>query len=253
MAKEKKQKPKDEGPMGAPDWVVTFTDMISLLVTFFVLLMTFSSMEEYDLLKVEAWLTGQTGVMVNRGEVMVDMPEEDFQANTDLQRGAIHPHDRPSNELEENLAEMGQRQRPGDLEVSLMDVADGLVIEFGDEAIFESGSPRIPPALLKSLGEMARVLEAYPHMVVVEGYPGPDFAATSRFATPEDLSFARASRCAEALFDASTLSRERVQIVGLGETHIEDDPRANPRPRNRGIQLRILTLSKLRASFEEGR
>ena len=38
--KERVKEPDPEPP-GAPEWVVTFTDMISLLVTFFVLLMTY--------------------------------------------------------------------------------------------------------------------------------------------------------------------------------------------------------------------
>ena len=42
MAKKKKQQ-EDEAPPGAPEWIVTFSDMISLLVTFFILLMTFST------------------------------------------------------------------------------------------------------------------------------------------------------------------------------------------------------------------
>ena len=61
MAKKKKKRPEDPGPKGAPEWVVTFTDMISLLVTFFVLLMTFSSIEDYDRLRVDGFLTGTRG------------------------------------------------------------------------------------------------------------------------------------------------------------------------------------------------
>jgi len=37
---------KVKGPPGAPDWMLTFTDVISLLVTFFILMLTFSTMEE---------------------------------------------------------------------------------------------------------------------------------------------------------------------------------------------------------------
>ena len=37
--------PPDEPRAGAPDWMVTFADLMSLLLTFFVLLLSFSSME----------------------------------------------------------------------------------------------------------------------------------------------------------------------------------------------------------------
>jgi len=45
MARERPAPPKDEDP-GAPEWMVTFSDCMTLLLTFFVLLLTFSSFDE---------------------------------------------------------------------------------------------------------------------------------------------------------------------------------------------------------------
>lgn len=45
MARNKKA-PSDDGPAGAPDWMVTFSDCMTLLLTFFVLLLSFSSFDE---------------------------------------------------------------------------------------------------------------------------------------------------------------------------------------------------------------
>jgi chemotaxis protein MotB len=249
----KKKIVKDEGPAGAPDWVVTFTDMISLLVTFFVLLMTFSSMEEYDYLKVDALLSGNTGVMENRGSVLPDTPEEDFVAATDLQRGAVKPHVRPPDKLHENLEEMGQKVTDQHLEMTFDHLADGLVIEFGREEGFDRGSADLSPALRQSLGEIGRVLENYPHLLVVEGFTDSRFTGTTHLPTAEDLSFARASAAADALVEASGMPAVRVQVAGHGAA----DPRASnadPEGRlmNRRVQIRVLSLSKLRASYLEG-
>ena len=76
----KKRRHEDPGPPGAPEWVVTFTDMISLLVTFFVLLMTFSSLDAFDALKIDAWLDGNKGIHATRGWVMPDLPSSDVIA-----------------------------------------------------------------------------------------------------------------------------------------------------------------------------
>ena len=64
MAKDKNQRAGDDGP-DVPEWIVTFSDMISLLVTFFVLLMTFSSLEEDDVIKVKGAMTGTPGVILD--------------------------------------------------------------------------------------------------------------------------------------------------------------------------------------------
>ncbi len=45
MRRQKKQAESDEPP-GAPDWMVTFSDCMTLLLTFFVLLLSFSSFDE---------------------------------------------------------------------------------------------------------------------------------------------------------------------------------------------------------------
>jgi len=178
-----KKKPEDSGPPGAPEWVVTFTDMISLLVTFFVLLMTFSSLEQHDLLKVESWLSGDTGILENRGMVQPPVPQDDYLAATDIRRGALRPHTRPSDKLAENLAEMGQKKTEEDIEMSFENVADGVVIQFGDEDCFEPDSVRIPPALRKGLGDLGRILENYPHLVVVEGFTDSHHSPTWRYPT----------------------------------------------------------------------
>ena len=41
-----KKKKTDDGPPGAPEWMVTFSDCMTLLLTFFVLLLSFSSFDE---------------------------------------------------------------------------------------------------------------------------------------------------------------------------------------------------------------
>jgi chemotaxis protein MotB len=48
MGFTKKQPPPEEQP-GAPEWMLTFSDCVTLLLTFFVLLMTFSSLGESEI------------------------------------------------------------------------------------------------------------------------------------------------------------------------------------------------------------
>ncbi len=53
MARERPPAPQDEDP-GAPEWMVTFSDCMTLLLTFFVLLLTFSSFDERVFKKLRA-------------------------------------------------------------------------------------------------------------------------------------------------------------------------------------------------------
>jgi chemotaxis protein MotB len=251
--KKKKQRPVDEAPLGAPEWVVTFTDMISLLVTFFVLLMTFSSLDSRDLLKIDSWLSRSASVLnEEEGSMVQETLDVDQITATDLLRGARQPHSRPREELLDNLEEMGRKLTKDHLRVDLSQHIDGLILEFNEDAAFAPGSTVVTPELEKSLREAALVLQHYPFMVVVEGTADGEFRATSKYPTPEAISCARASAAAAVMLGYGGLQPEVVQIAGLGDTAPRgDDETAEGRRANRRVRVRVLSLSKMRAGHLE--
>lgn len=56
MARERKKQSEGEG--GAPGWVVTYGDMMSLLLTFFILLASFSTISQKDFEKAMGSIEG---------------------------------------------------------------------------------------------------------------------------------------------------------------------------------------------------
>ncbi len=247
MGKKKKKAPS--GPKGAPEWVVTFTDMISLLVTFFILLLTFSSLEENDVVKVDAWLFGKRGVMDGRGSSVNESPESDLVSGTNAVRGAKQPHVRPPDGLDESLVEMGQSKTEAHQEISFDDTPDGLVLEFGEAEAFAPGSDRVNSALARSMAEIGRVLEHYQHLIVIEAFADDAFRATPLHGTPEALSFSRAQNALEAMLAGSNVVSERVQIAGLGTAQPRgDNTTTDGRTHNRRVQIRVLSLSRGRAA-----
>ncbi|MFT5292069.1 MAG: chemotaxis protein MotB [Planctomycetota bacterium] len=245
--KEKKKTPP--GPKGAPEWVVTFTDMISLLVTFFILLLTFSSLEENDVVKVDAWLFGKRGVMDGRGSALAESPESDLVSEVNAVRGAKQAHARPPDGLDESLVEMGQNKTEAHQEISFSDTPDGLVLEFGEAEAFAPGSDRVNSSLAQSLAEIGRVLENYQHLIVVEAFTDDAFRETPLHRTPEALSFSRAQNAAEAMLTGSSVVSDRVQIAGLGQAQPRgDNTTTGGRTHNRRVQIRVLSLSRGRAA-----
>jgi chemotaxis protein MotB len=238
-----------EAAAGAPDWIVTFADMISLLVTFFILLMTFSTMESYDAFQTTGNLFGSAGVLRNdTGDTMTDPPNVDVMAAMDAMRGAAVPHSRPAEDLLDDLSLEAARPDDEHAEVDLNAVADGLLIRYDERASFAPGSAEISPYLDVALRELSTILEHYPHMVVVEGHTDSTFEPTSRFRTAEAVSLARAEAVAELLLVTSELDPLQIQIAGYGK----DRPReTNDSPEgrrlNRRVEIRILSLSEARA------
>lgn len=247
---KKKKKREDPVKQGAPEWVVTFTDMISLLVTFFVLLMTFSSMDAYEALKVDSFLKSNSGLLKSKGTSMPDLGEADLLSSTSVERGANHPHSRPPEKLSESLEEMGQKRTEEHQALNLNDVRDGLVLEFGEEETFDPGSAVVSSGLRRSLIEIAKVLENYPHLVVLEGFTDSAFKPTPEHPSADALSLARARNAADAMLANSAMLPELLQISGHGaESPRADNLSPGGRRMNRRVQIRVLSISKARSTY----
>ncbi|MFT5284023.1 MAG: chemotaxis protein MotB [Planctomycetota bacterium] len=248
MGKKKKKAEEPSGPKGAPDWVVTFTDMISLLVTFFVLLLTFSSTEDHDRLRVDGFMSGTRGAVKSRGGHLArETLDEDIVAGTDIRRGADQSHSRPVEELEENLEEMGQKKTDEHQEMDFSAMKDGLQIVFGPECSFKPGSSTVNPELAKSLEELAEVMSFYKHLVVVEGYSDNAFQSNSEHPNAESLSLKRAIEAVEVMLASSDLNPNLLQIAGLGEVRPRgDNETLEGRLENRRVEIRVISLSQTR-------
>ena len=243
---------EDSGPR-VPDWIVTFSDMVSLLVTFFILLMTFSSMNVLDAFQVEGKLTGLSGQVVNeKGESAPDPLKHDFLAAMNVSRGATVPHSRPPSELPGDLDDMGAALSAEHTEVDFAKTPDGLVVRFDERCAFQPGSSELPLELRRSLEEVGAVLQHYPNLIVVEGFTDAGFVPTPEFKTADELAHARAFAAADALLAASDISPALIQTAGVGGRRFtEGNDTALDRRRNRRVELRVLSLSRARRQAVE--
>lgn len=238
-----KKDDEDEGPAGAPDWIVTFADMTSLLVTFFVMLMTFSTMDELELMLVQGVKLVGRGELgdPSKGPTPFVPTSRDINADANPKEGAQIPHSRDSIE---DSDEMGQRQDPDQLAMDLGSVADGLQISFPDDAVFGPGSAEVPPALRRSLFELGEVLSHYPHMVVVEGFTDDHFQPTPATPSAEAMGLLRAAAAAEVLLDGTAFPTGRLQVAGIGARRfLASNESALDRARNRRVEIRVLSIA----------
>ena len=243
---------EDPGPR-VPDWIVTFSDMISLLVTFFILLMTFSSMNSLDAFQTQGKLSGLSGQVHNeKGETAPDPLEHDFLAAMNVSRGGTVPHARPPEELPLNLDSMGAALTEDHVEIDFAGTPDGLVVRFDERCAFKPGSAAVPAELRRCLTEMGAVLQHYKNLIVVEGFTDSGFLPTPAFQTSDALAHARALAAAEFLLASSDLSPALVQTSGIGSRRFtEGNDTALDRRRNRRVEVRVLSLSRARRQAAE--
>jgi len=245
----KKKLPEDDGPE-VPEWIVTFSDMISLLVTFFVLLMTFSSMDSAEVIRIKGVMMGTNGNLDDvLGDVEVRPPVTRLD-KTDPLRGLKDVHSRPPEELPEDVAELGTQKAEDQIEMDLSRIGDGLAIEFGEPCYFEPGSAELPPKLTQFASELGEVLSHYPYMVLVEGFCDDAFKSTLRYPDAESLALARAVAVADVMCGYGGLERLKVLVDAPVVTEpLGDNSTAAGRRLNRRASVRVLSLTRARETF----
>ncbi|MCK6445001.1 MAG: hypothetical protein L6Q99_01290 [Planctomycetes bacterium] len=240
-----RKRPPDEQAPGAPEWIVTFSDMVSLLVTFFVMLMTFSTMEEAEKLWPKGFREG-AGAVIGKQRVPTGWDKSPDPLTLEfLIRGAPQKHSRPPEGLVDDIAQYGARLAPGHCEVDMNALADGLVIRFSKEGAFARRASAVTEELAKSLRNLESVLRHYPSVVVFVGHAEEgEGDGPARL----ELAFSRAHAAAEAFLERGTYPRALVQLeIGRKTMRTLTTERSDWEERSVQVRIQAPTYARLDA------
>lgn len=211
MAKKCKCK-KEEGGGDIPEWVVTFGDMMSLLLCFFILLAAFSELKKDD--EYQRVITAVQEAFGYSGGVGV-MPTDD-------------PPMRSMIELLENVAAQTAReskvaQAPDQgikgKQTRVTRVHDGLMFTIGGSLTFEPGTADLRPEGKRELDRIADILRGRNNKIGVRGHASTgELAGSTAFRDLTDLSYERAKVTAEYLTTEGRLRPDRMIIDARGDT-----------------------------------
>ncbi len=222
-------KKKQEEAAHSESWLVSYCDMISLLVTFFLMMMTFSSKEEFDVHQVGiGLLNGRGGIWKSP----ISFPEQE-----ELDPSVV-------GRLARDLAAMGEVQA-GEQATSIQTQQDGFAISFDTKSSFAPGSATVTPALQKNLATVSGALQGYTNLVVVEGFTDDRFQPTPQYPTAEALGIARAQAAARVLLENSLIAPDQLQVASAGALRPRTtNDSATGRTSNRRIEIRVVSLAK---------
>jgi hypothetical protein len=171
MPAPKKREPKRTEEALAPEWMLTLGDCISLLLTFFVLLISFSSLNNDQLMAVMGVVQGALGaVKIDAGpDAGMASPEREADSVIrmadlgDVETGSVDASQLSSVQLDRvelkkqfdmyrnTLATIGSP-----VSLTLAEVEDGLVIRLGAAALFDAEN-RLTAAAAEALGHVAEL------------------------------------------------------------------------------------------------
>ncbi len=223
------RKKKPEEHAHSESWLVSYCDMISLLVTFFLMMMTFSTKDKYDLKEASlGLLRGRGGIWKNPTAFPQENEIDLLQVEMFSKEVAALTHDKHD-----------------DQSVSVKTVTDGFTMSFDTACSFLPGSDQVSSALHAQLQKVGRVLGRYEFTVVVEGFTDTSFKPTAFYSNDIAMGLGRAREAAYVLMDECGVRSDRVQISSVGSLR----PRASNdtalgRQSNRRIELRVLPSGK---------
>ena len=202
---------------GTPAWMITFSDLATLLLTFFVLLLSMSSMDDKTLRSLFTNFTSACGILNFKeyGEVYKPkdvMIEGIYQRLKDtlVIRRADDPTDIPS-EVSDTFSEENGGQ------VVMQNVKDGFKLVFGHKLLFESGSAEIKEEMKPVLEQVANFIHASSYQLYLDGHTDNVPANSTEYPSNEDLALARAYNIMDYLVTEQGVASDTIALGGYGE------------------------------------
>jgi chemotaxis protein MotB len=237
--------PMEDAPKvdrGAPKWVVTFGDLMSLLLCFFVLLLSFSEMDRQKYKQVAGSMEKAFGVQ--RKARIMEIPKGMKMIAKDFDQELIAT--RIKEEIGEQIDELFS-SRLADLknQIDIEEGDDELVIRLMGESTFDSGSDEIRYELKPLLEKVAQVLQDAHGDLVIAGHTDNVPINSIKFSSNLRLSTARATAVAEFLLSHSRIDPRRIATMGFGEYRpLESNDTAEGREKNRRVEIILGNLPK---------
>lgn len=236
-----KRRPQPEN-RGAPAWMTTYADMVTLLLTFFVLLYSFSTVDAQKFKAIMTAFQGTLGVLDGGKVVTSDASIHDASLDVDVTFDVAQKDMEQMQALmEEMQALVAAGELPGTVE--LVHEERGLVVRFADRAFFDLGKADIRPDAQPVLHEIAELLRPLENHVRVEGHTDILPINTDRFPSNWELSTARATSVIRFLIEEKNMDPKRLSAAGYGEYRpVDSNETIEGRARNRRVDLVIMHL-----------
>lgn len=235
MARERKQA---ESSGGSPEWMTTYSDLVTLLLCFFVLLFSFSAVDAEKFRGIMASFQGGSGVLDGSTSIDIPINEDQEELAVELQRLL--------EDLEEYTETLSLEER-----IIIQPEERGIVIRFMDSILFDSGSADIKIEsldILKSVAEILNKEEFRDKHIKVEGHTDSDpIIRSAKYPTNWELSSARATNVLRYLIESENIEGNRVSSSGYSYYRaIAPNDTDENKAKNRRVDIVIL-----RDSYEE--
>lgn len=217
--------PEDEE--GRDRYLITYADLITLLLGLFIILY---AMSKIDSEKYEKVIYAMSDIFGHNGRAVGKMTET--TSIGDLVEPIVELKNKLNNVIvENNLAS----------DISLIESERGITVRIQDKILFKSGDAALGERPRYILGKISKVLNKLDNDIRVEGHTDDRPISTAQFPSNWHLSIQRATNTAYYLMESEGIDPERVSVVGYSEYKpIVPNDSPEHRAQNRRVDIVIL-------------
>ena len=224
-------------------WLITFSDLIMLLLTFFVMLLAMSSMDTKMLRDIRMELQEAAGLLDYSGSRGLSSlasfvhrfrdSDSRFVIDQDLLRNLL-PSVESDTKMEEIIRDLTE----------LMDITDderGIVLTLSERILFDPGETTIRKDVLPVLDSIAAAIDSCPNDILIMGHTDNSPIKTKIYPSNWELSSYRGFSVLEYLLKVKGLSPIRFSVGGYGPSR---PLYPNDTPKNRALNRRVEIVFK---------
>jgi chemotaxis protein MotB len=229
------EQPEEQRPRGAPEWIVTFADLMSLLLTFFVLLLSFSNME---IIKFRTMAGSVRNALGLKSEFdLADVPRgSSILPYHNPREGDGHGEIKEADSLRDELRRI-VRSSGVPVRGTIQVLPQSVALQLEGDLLFDSGSAELKAESFPILNDLAELIRRVEYRVDVLGHTDSLPIATAVFPSNWELSGARAGRAVRYLAEQS-VAADRLRAVGHADTHpVAANDTAESRSLNRRVEF----------------
>lgn len=238
----------DEPKKGAPAYMNTYGDMMTLLLCFFVLLFSMSTVDAEKFQALVSSLNASVSIFDGGQTIKLDMNIlQNGMSQFPIEETTLSIQEASARQqaLTETQEELNGYIKTNDLEdkVTVEKKGDEIILRFADVLLFDTGKAEIKAGgvpTLSAVGEQLKNYMAEGYILNIEGHTDNMPIKTSQFPSNWYLSSARAIAVASFYIDEMGFDRTKVTCIGCGEFQpVATNDTAEGRAMNRRVEIKL--------------
>ncbi len=224
-------------------WLLTYSDLITLLLAFFIVMYGISSADAMKFSKLASSMRRAFNVGVLEGTPKSSILDQATELSVSTEAGSEEQAGIGSMELEAVLSEMGwvfQEEGLAD-KVSISVRPEGVAVSISGNLLFTSGRAELRPESVRLLSSLGKALARLPNPIRVEGHTDDVSPKGSEFPTNWELSGARAVAVVRYFAEIEGISPSRLSAVAYSQFR-PAVPNDSPQSRARNRRSEILIM-----------